>query len=62
MLSEIFILRLEAILRSPIAPGTGNSDTRFVPIERTVGPAKVMQQGVKYARPEGEARRPFWHA
>jgi hypothetical protein len=31
MLSEIFILRLEAILRAPIAPGTCNSDTRFVP-------------------------------
>ena len=44
MLSEIFILRLEAILRSPIAPGTGNSDTRFVPIERTMRPAKVTQQ------------------
>jgi hypothetical protein len=47
MLSEIFILRLEAILRARIAPGTCNSDTRFVPIERTVGPAKVTQRGAK---------------
>jgi hypothetical protein len=29
MLSEIFILRLEAILRAPIAPGTGNCETHL---------------------------------
>jgi hypothetical protein len=45
MLSEIFILRLEAILRAPIAPGTGNSDTRFVYIKQPMSPAKDMQQG-----------------
>jgi hypothetical protein len=43
MLSEIFILRLEAILRAPIAPGTGNSDTRFVPIRPPMNRAKDTQ-------------------
>ena len=47
MLSEIFILRLEAILRAPIAPGTGISDTRFVPIKQPTSPANDMQQGGK---------------
>ena len=47
MLSEIFILRLEAILRAPIAPGTGISDTRFIPIRPPMSPAKNMQQGGK---------------
>jgi hypothetical protein len=45
MLSEIFILRLEAILRAPIAPGTGNGDIRFVSIKQPTSPAKDMQQG-----------------
>jgi hypothetical protein len=43
MLAEIFILRLEAVLRSSIAPPTGNSDTRFVPIKPPVNPAKDPQ-------------------
>jgi hypothetical protein len=43
MLSEIFILRLEAILRASTAPATGNSDTRFVPIKPPVNPAKDPQ-------------------
>jgi hypothetical protein len=47
MLSEIFILRLEATLRALPAPGIGNSDTRFVPIARTMSPAKVTQQDGK---------------
>jgi hypothetical protein len=45
MLSEIFILRLEAILRAPIAPGTGNCDTRFISIKPPMSPAKDMQSG-----------------
>jgi hypothetical protein len=47
MLSEIFILRLEAILRAPIAPGTGNNDTRFITIKQPVSPAKDIQQGAR---------------
>ena len=47
MLSEIFILRLEAILRAPIAPATGNSDTRFVPVRPPMSRAKDAQQDVK---------------
>ena len=47
MLSEIFILRLEAILRAPIAPGTGNSDTRFVPIRPPMSRVKDPQQSGK---------------
>ena len=41
MLSEIFILRLEAVLRAPVGPGIGNSDTRFTPNEGTISSAKV---------------------
>jgi hypothetical protein len=47
MLSEIFILRLEAILRAPIAPGTGNSDTRFVPVRPPMSRGKDLQQSGK---------------
>jgi hypothetical protein len=47
MLSEIFILRLEAILRAPIAPGPGNSDTRFVPVKPPMSRARDLQQGGK---------------
>jgi hypothetical protein len=36
---------LEAILRAPIAPGTGNGDIRFVSIKQPMSPAKDMQQG-----------------
>jgi hypothetical protein len=47
MLSEIFILRLEAMLRAPIAAGTGNSDTRFVPVKPPMSRAKDLQQSGK---------------
>jgi hypothetical protein len=43
MLSEIFILRLEAILRASTAPTTGKSDTRFVPVKPPLGPANDAQ-------------------
>ena len=39
MLSEIFMLRLEALLRA-----TPTSDSRFVPIKQPVAPAKDVQQ------------------
>jgi hypothetical protein len=42
MLSEIFILRLEAILRASMAPATG-SNTRFVPIKPPASPARDLQ-------------------
>jgi hypothetical protein len=47
MLSEIFVLRLEAILRALSAPACGNSDTRFVPIKPPVSPTKDAQQAGK---------------
>ena len=43
MLSEIFILRLEAVLRASTAPAAGKSDTRFVPVKPPVGPANDPQ-------------------
>jgi hypothetical protein len=47
MLSEIFMLRLEAVLRASNAPALGNSDTRFVPIKPPVSPTKDSQQAGK---------------
>jgi hypothetical protein len=47
MLSEIFMLRLEAILRASIAPTSGSSDTRFVPIKPPVSPAADLPQAAK---------------
>jgi hypothetical protein len=47
MLSEIFVLRLEAVLRASNAPVSGSSDTRFVPIKPPVSPTKDAQQGAK---------------
>jgi hypothetical protein len=46
MLSEIFMLRLEAILRAN-APAPGSSDTRFVPFKPPVSPTKDQQQAGK---------------
>jgi hypothetical protein len=40
MLSEIFMLRLEAILRASNVSAPGGSDTRFVPIKPPVSPPK----------------------
>jgi hypothetical protein len=47
MLSEIFVLRLEAILRASNAPVSGSSDTRFVPIKPPVSPTKEVQPAGK---------------
>jgi hypothetical protein len=44
MLSEIFMLRLEAILRALNVSALGSSDTRFVPIKPTAGPTANLQQ------------------
>ncbi len=43
MLSEIFILRLEAILRASNAAATGPGQTRFVPIAPPVSPAEDLR-------------------
>ena len=43
MLSEIFMLRLEAILRASNAP-SGKSDTRFVPVKAPVSPSSDLPQ------------------
>ena len=47
MLSEIFILRLEAILRAANAPIPASIDTRFVPIKPPARPTKNLQQAGK---------------
>jgi hypothetical protein len=47
MLSEIFVLRLEAILRASNVPSSGSSDTRFVPIKPPVSPTKDVRQAGK---------------
>jgi hypothetical protein len=52
MLSEIFMLRLEAIFRASNPPTIGVSDTRFVPIKPPVDPAKDSQQAGKQALEE----------
>jgi hypothetical protein len=49
MLAEIFMMRLEAILRASNAPGTVSSDTRFIPIKLPVSPTKDSQQAGKQA-------------
>jgi hypothetical protein len=49
MLSEIFMLRLEAILRASNAPALGTSDTRHVPIGPPVSSTKDSQQTGKQA-------------
>jgi hypothetical protein len=46
MLSEIFLLRLEAIIRTSSAPPPGR-DTRWVPIKSPVSPDKEPQQATK---------------
>jgi hypothetical protein len=47
MLSEIFVLRLEAILRTSNAPASGSSDTRFVPIKPPVSLTKDAREAGK---------------
>jgi hypothetical protein len=44
MLSEIFILRLEAILRAENTSPPGSSDARLAPIKAPVSTAKDIQQ------------------
>jgi hypothetical protein len=46
MLSEIFLLRLEAILRTSSVPAPGR-DTRWVPITSPVSSVKEPQQATK---------------
>jgi hypothetical protein len=53
MLSEIFMLRLEAILRASNALAPGSSDTRFVPIKTSVSPAIAMTN-ISPFRPRSE--------
>jgi len=45
--AEIFVLRLEAILRTSKAPASGSSDTRFVPIKPPVSRTKDVQEAGK---------------
>jgi hypothetical protein len=46
MLSEIFFLHLEAIIRTSSAPAPGR-DTHWVSIKSPVSPAKEPQQATK---------------
>jgi hypothetical protein len=43
MLSEIFILRLEAMLRASNATSPTSIGTRFVPIKPPASPTKYLQ-------------------
>jgi hypothetical protein len=45
VLSEIFMLRLEANLRASNAPAPGTSDTRFVPIKPPASTKDSQQAG-----------------
>jgi hypothetical protein len=47
MMSEIYMLRLEAALRTTTAPAAGSSDTRFVPIKRPASSSKDSQPAGK---------------
>jgi hypothetical protein len=47
MLSEIFILRLEATLRASTAPTCGRGDTRFVPLKPRTSPAEDLSPAGK---------------
>ena len=47
MLAEIFMLRMEAIVRANAPAPGGGSDTRFVPIKPPASPAKDQQQAAK---------------
>ncbi len=49
MLSEIFMLRLEAIFRTSNLSAPGSNDTRFVPVKPPVNPTKDSQQAPKQA-------------
>jgi hypothetical protein len=49
MMSEIFILRLEATLRALNAPTLGISDTRFTPIKPPGSSTEDSQQAGKRA-------------
>lgn len=44
MLAEIFMLRMEAILRANAPSPGGGSDARFVPVKPPAGPTKDQQQ------------------
>jgi hypothetical protein len=47
MLSEIYMLRLEAMLRASNEPDPGRSDTRFVPIKPPESRAEDLRQAGK---------------
>jgi hypothetical protein len=49
MLSEIFILRLEAMVRAANASAPRRSDTRFVPVKPSVSTTKNSEQAGKQA-------------
>jgi hypothetical protein len=57
MLSEIFILRLEAILRAN-ALTASTIDTRFVPIKPPVRPTKDLQRKASRINRSGDAEQP----
>ena len=49
MLSEIFILRLEAMARAAAASAPVRSDARFVPIKPSASPTKDSEPAGKQA-------------
>ncbi len=44
MLAELFMLRIESIVRATSSQGATSSDTRFVPIKLPAIPAKGSSQ------------------
>jgi hypothetical protein len=47
MLAEIFMLRMEAILRANPPARGGGSDARFIPIKPPASPATDQQKAAK---------------
>ena len=47
MLAEIFMLRMEALVRANAPVTGGGSDARFAPIKLPASPAKDQQQAAK---------------
>jgi hypothetical protein len=54
MLSEIYMLRLESILRASNAPAPSSGDARFVAIKPPVSLTEALQQAGKRAARTGE--------
>jgi hypothetical protein len=59
MLSEIYMLRLEAMLRAPNAPAPGGGDPRFVPIKLSMSPLRLRSKQANKPRATEQGWRPI---